>query len=321
MNEEKLIQYIKGSRIPEDELIEILDWIEASETNQKRYNDLKNLWVLTGLKQAKGHQSRKLFLAKNQKQKAKLKLRWLKYAAVIVLAFISGAFSLYLINQKEPVLLSNVYNEIQAPDGEKSMVTLYDGTKVWLNSGTTLKYPANFNSQSRDVLVEGEAYFDVSKDELKPFIVHAGQMEVKVHGTRFNIYSYLSDDMLVATLEEGQVSVSISGSAKSFKIQPGEQFGFSKSSRTAKLVKVDTELYTSWKENILKVEDASLAEVLKKMERWYGVKFVIDENLDTSERYTLSIKTESLREMLNILSLTTQMNYEIENDVVRIVGF
>jgi ferric-dicitrate binding protein FerR (iron transport regulator) len=243
---------------------------------------------------------------------------WLKYAAVFVLAFISGAFSLYLINHKETDRLADVYNEIQVPNGEKSMVALYDGTKVWLNSGTTLKYPATFSSQNRSVFVEGEAYFDVAKDETKPFVVHAGEMEIKVFGTKFNVYSYPADKLLHATLEEGQVSVSIAGSNQNFKLEPGEQFSFSKNPKTSSLVKVDTGLYTSWKENILKVEDAALFEVLKKMERWYGVKFIIDENLDTSDRYTLSIKTESLREILKVLSLTTDMKYEIENDVVKI---
>lgn len=318
--EEKLIQYIKGKITSHIEVREILDWIEASEANQGKYNELKNLWVLTGLKEVKPQYSRKFFANKvSAKQSQVWPLHsFLKYAAVFVFAFLIGAGALYFIGQKQISQLSEVYNEIKVPNGEKSTITLYDGTKVWLNSGTTFKYPVAFNARQRNVFVEGEAYFEVAKNKKKPFIVHAGEIEVLVLGTKFNVYSYPDDDLLYTTLEEGSVNILLSGLNKKFKLSPGEQFEFSKQSKTPKLFKVDTELYTSWKENILRFENVPLSEILKKMERWYDVKIMVDGNLDTSERYTTTIKTESLREMLQVLSLTSDMKYEINEDIVEI---
>lgn len=314
--DEKIIQYVKGNITSGDEIKEILDWIEASEANQKRYNEIKNIWVLSGLQTVDPIDQSKFFRGKTVHLNFVKTV--LKYAAVFILAFIAGALSLYLLEQKPSAELANVYNEIQVPNGEKSNITLYDGTKVWLNSGTRFRYPATFSGHKRNVFVEGEAYFEVAKDKANPFIVNSGNMEVTVTGTRFNVYSYPDEDLFSATLEEGSVNVGMKSSEKSYKLNPGEQFKYLKSTNTAHLLKVDTRLYSSWKENILRFENAPLAEILKKMERWYDVKFVIDENLNTSERYTTSIKTESLREMLKVLSLTTEMKYEINENIVKI---
>jgi len=316
--EEKIIQYIRGRIKSEEEMCEILDWIEASEENQKKYSEMKNLWVLTGLKKVKEIQHQKFFTKKSGEVKETSIRLWLKYAAVFAIAFLAGSLSLYFIGQKQLNHLSEVYNEIQIPNGEKSSITLYDGTKVWLNSGTTFKYPVAFNGGKRNVFIEGEAYFEVAKNKKKPFVIHTGEMDILVLGTKFNVYAYPEDDMLYTTLEEGSVNISLPAIDKKFNLKPGEQFEYSKSAKLPQLINVDTRLYTSWKENILRFENASLAEVFKKMERWYDVKIIVDKNLDTSERYTITIKTESLREMLKVLSLTTNMKYEIKEDMVKI---
>ncbi|MDX9881546.1 MAG: DUF4974 domain-containing protein [Prolixibacteraceae bacterium] len=318
--EEKLIQYINGKLVPDKEIREVLDWIEASEANRETYNELKKLWILTGLINIEAQTSRKFFTHRNTSRVRKMQLfpAILKYAAVFLLAFLLGALTLYYVGQKQNGPFAGMYNEIQVPNGEKSTVTLYDGTKVWLNSGTTFRYPVSFTGKQRNVFIDGEAYFDVAKNMKQPFVVHAGEINVEVLGTRFNVYSYSDDDLFYTTLEEGAVNISTTGSGKKFRLSPGEQFGFSKQTKTTKLYKVDTGLYTSWKENILRFDNAPLSEILKKMERWYDVRIVVADGLDTGERYTTTIKTESLREMLKVLSLTTNMNYEINEDMVRI---
>lgn len=317
--EEKIIQYLRGNITSNEEVVEILNWIEASEANQKKYNELKNLWVLTGMQAVEEKHSRNFF--ENQAPTKTIKFTYyalLKYAAVFILAFLAGALTLYFIGQKQINQLSEAYNEIQVPYGEKSTITLYDGTKVWLNSGTSLKYPVAFSSNQRNVFIEGEAYFEVAKDKKKPFVVHSGVMDVLVLGTKFNVYSYPEDDLLCTTLEEGSVNVSLPGTDKKFTLKPGEQFEYSKSKKSPQLFKVDTRLFTTWKENILRFENAPLFEILKKMERWYNVKFIIDEKINTSERYTTTIKTESLSEILKVLSLTSEMKYQINENIVKI---
>ena len=320
MNEEKLIRYIKGEPIQDAETIEILDWIESSAENQKQFNRLKNLWVLSGL----DHPEQLPIPAFSFPEADRIShpnilfRSFMKYAAVFVLAFLLGSISLYFINQNERNQLSSLYNIIDVPYGERSQITLYDGTKVWLNSGTKFKYPVAFSRNAREVTIEGEAYFDVAKDVEHPFIVNAGQLQVTVLGTCFNVCAYTDDHEFSATLEEGSINAVNTITGKGLVINVGEQVVLNCQTNVLSLSGVNTKLYTSWKENLLKFEDAPFDEVIKKMERWYDVKISVDPTINTQERYTMTVKTESLREMLQLLSKTTKISYEIKANTVSI---
>ncbi|MGV8093120.1 MAG: FecR family protein [Mangrovibacterium sp.] len=257
-------------------------------------------------------------ISNSRTRQVRLGQQLLKYAAVFILAFLFGWASYQLfpgeINDPE------IYNEIRVPYGERSEVTLYDGTKVWLNSGTQLKFPAVFKKAQRKVFVKGEAFFDVSKNEKKPFIVNAGQMDIEVLGTRFDVCAYPDDQEFYAILEEGNIRATNSLTGEEVLLSPGNQIVLDLNAQKFTLQHVDTRLYTSWKENMLRFENAQFSEVVKKMERWYDVKIHIDHEIDTGERYTMTIKTESLREMLRLLSFTTPMTYEIKENQVFITG-
>ncbi|MBK5261065.1 MAG: FecR domain-containing protein [Peptostreptococcaceae bacterium] len=240
--------------------------------------------------------------------------RLVRYAAVFIIAFLSG-FGVYHFS-KPYSDYTEIYTEVNVPYGERSQITLYDGTKVWLNSGTTLKFPLVFNANQRKVFVTGEAFFDVSKNKKRPFIVSAGQMNIKVLGTRFNVCAYPDDHRIYTTLEEGNIIASNTITGEKVQLRPGDQATFHLETNKITLQAVNTELYTSWKENMLRFENAKFADVVKKMERWYDVKIDVDKAIDPSRRYTMTIKTESLREMLRLLSFTTPMKYEIKEDHV-----
>jgi transmembrane sensor len=320
MNEENLLGYIKGEISSEAEIVEILNWIESSRENQKKFTQLKNLWVITGLDHPDHVEVPSFFIPGNQQKHIQISLfgSLLKYAAVFILAFVLGSISLYLINQRERNALSAQYNTIEVPYGQRSQITLYDGTKVWLNSGTKLKYPVVFNPDTREVTIEGEAYFNVAKDVKHPFVVNSGKLKVEVLGTHFNVCAYSDENEFSTTLEEGVVKVYNTETGKFTKMNPGEQVVLDRKTDSFKRLHVDTDLYTSWKENLLKFEDATFEEVIKKMERWYDVKITVAPSIDTKERYTMTIKTESLREMLQLVSKTTKINYEIKESSVLI---
>jgi len=322
MNEEKLIGYIKGEIISETEVIEILDWIDSSPENQKRYNQLKNVWVVTGLDSPDQVSVPAFVFPRNKRLSFQQKsfAPVLKYAAVFVLAFVLGSLSLYFVNRSGQDQLTTLYNTIDVPFGERSQITLYDGTKIWLNSGTKFTYPVSFGRNSREVQIEGEAFFDVAKNPDRPFVVSAGQLKVEVLGTQFNVCAYADDTEFSATLEEGAINAVNIKSGRSVTLKPGEQLVLNRTTNNLSLQRVNTELYTSWKENLLKFEDAPFEDVIKKMERWYDVKITVDAKINTQERYTMTIKTESLREMLQLVSKTTRMNYEIKENNVQIIN-
>jgi len=243
------------------------------------------------------------------------KQQFLRYAAVFILAFTLGwgCFQLFPGRNAD---FSEVYNEVQVPYGQRSEMTLYDGTKVWLNSGTELKFPLVFNGDQRKVFVRGEAFFDVAENKEKPFVVNAGQMNIEVLGTRFNVCAYPDDQELYATLEEGKIKAVNSGTGEEVSLLPGTQATLNLNAQKFSIQQVDTRLYTSWKENMLRFENAPFAEVIKRMERWYDIKIHMDEQINTGERYTMTIKTESLREMLRLVSFTTPIIYEIKENQV-----
>jgi len=320
MNEEQLLSFIKGEIKSESELIEILDWIEASLENRKQYNQLKTLWVVTGLDHPDEVAVPEFPFPINSQPgfQKRIFISLMKYAAVFILAFMLGSLSLYFINRNQNNGLSELYTTIEVPNGQRSQVTLYDGTKVWLNSGTKLRYPVVFSRNTRNVYLEGEAYFDVSKDSHHPFVVNAGRLQVKVLGTRFDVYAYPDDNEFSTTLEEGSVNAVNTVTGQSVTLKPGEQVLLNPDANALNPLRVNTELYTSWKENLLKFEDAPFEDVIKKMERWYDVRITVDPGINAKERYTMTIKTESLREMLQLISKTTKMDYEIKGNRVLI---
>ncbi len=320
MNEEILISYIKGEINSEKEILEILDWIELNPENQIKYTQLKNLWVITGLEYPEPIEIPSFSYPKKMRDSVSNSFfgTLLKYAAIFILAFSLGSGSIYMINKRERTELSNLYNTVVVPYGKRSQVTLYDGTKVWLNSGTTLKYPVLFSPYMRKVFIEGEAYFKVSKDDNHPFIVNSGKLDIKVLGTSFNICAYPEDNEFSATLDEGSICAINTSIDKNIMLKPGEQLILNRATNGMELLKVKTGLYSSWKEGMLKFENAPFEELIKKMERWYDVKIIVDRAINTKEHYTMTIKTESLREMLKVVSRTTSIKYEIKEDTITI---
>ncbi|WP_423129871.1 FecR family protein [Gaoshiqia sp. Z1-71] len=240
---------------------------------------------------------------------------FMKYAAVFILAFLMGLGGAYLLKEKDSNY-TEIYTEINVPYGERSEIVLYDGTKVWLNSGTTFKFPLVFKPDQRQVFIRGEGFFDIASDREKPFIVNARQMNIEVTGTRFNICAYPDDPKYFATLEEGNILATNTLTGEKLDMRPGDQAILDLGTKTISVQPVDTKLYTSWKENMLRFENAEFAEVVKKMERWYDVKITVDATLDFNKRYNMTVKTESLREMLRLLAFTTPMSYEINEDQV-----
>ena len=313
-------EFIRGIRFPSDSEDE--KWAQVlTEYPEKRADMEKARSIIRSLEPANetapSDRLEKVWqtIAHSRIRRVSFRQQLLRYAAVFILAFTLGWGSFQLFPGSDSGF-SDVYNEVRVPYGQRSEMTLYDGTKVWLNSGTELKFPLVFNGDQRKVFVKGEAFFDVAKNKDKPFIVNAGQMDIEVLGTRFDVCAYPDDQEFYTTLEEGRIRAVNSGTGEEVNLLPGTQAILNLSSKKFSVQQVDTRLYTSWKENMLRFENAPFAEVIKRMERWYDVKIHMDEQINTGERYTMTIKTESLREMLRLVSFTTPIIYEIKENQV-----
>lgn len=236
-----------------------------------------------------------------------------RIAAVLLIPLLIGGFYLMMQNLN----MDKTYAEIMASEGSRVRFTLPDGTVGFLNGGSKLKYPVNF-SGNRKVSLTGEGYFEVAKDKEHPFTVQTKFADVQVFGTKFDVCAYDSDYDVFTTLEEGSVRV-FNKTAKTYvMIDPGEQNVIRKNNGKMQNIPVNTDLYTSWKDDMLRFNNSPFDEVVKKMERWYGVKIILDKSLKYSESYTFSVRTESLKELLQLLAITTPMSFKIENDTVMI---
>lgn len=164
--------------------------------------------------------------------------------------------------------IQTVYNTIQTPVGGKFQLNLADGSKVWLNSASSLRFPVFFSGDSREVELKGEAYFEVSKHDDKKFSVRSGNQTVEVLGTHFNINAYSDEPSITTTLIEGAVRVIELNSKKSQILKPGEQ---SKVNWDIKIQKKDTQAEVAWKEGYFYFENASIETVMRQLGRWYGI--------------------------------------------------
>ncbi len=259
----------------------------------------------------------KNYLTEKSKQKniiSSILYGWSKVAAILIIPILMTCIYLFLdknyFNQTSGQLIQYI-----VPEGQKSNLILADGTKVWLNSGTTLTVSGNNLKNERKVQLSGEAYFDVTKNKKVPFLVETKDYTVKVYGTSFNVraYDYLKSSE--TTLKEGSISI-ITDSKKEIKMVPRQRFLLN-SEKTYSLSEVDPNLYTSWKDNVLKIDDERLQDLVVRMEHWYGVNIrVNDFNKVKDLRYTLTIKTESLKEMLELMNYAVPFKYKIEGENV-----
>ncbi len=236
-----------------------------------------------------------------------------RVAAVLLIPLIIGGFYLMMQHSNR----TDTYAEISAPQGSRVQFKLPDGSMGYLNGGSRLQYPVSF-SGNRNLTLSGEAFFEVAKDKKHPFTVQTKYADVQVFGTRFDVCAYESDQEVFTTLEEGSVKVLNKIGKSSAMLNPGEQNVISTRNGKMQNIPVNTNLYTSWKDEMLRFNNSPFDEVVKKMERWYGVKINLDKSLKYSENYTFTVRTESLRELLQLLSITTPMSFKIDNDTVMI---
>jgi ferric-dicitrate binding protein FerR (iron transport regulator) len=230
-----------------------------------------------------------------------------KYAAIIMVIFITAGLFL-------GKTLSNYFSEpeqfisIVTPNGKIKNLKLPDGTEVWINSGSLLKYSNPFDRANRHIILEGEAYFEVVKEGENPFTVSVGLSKVIVHGTKFDVKSYLSERKCEVILVEG--SVEYVNSEKNVFIKPGERLTETRDSRELEIDHVNTANYTSWKSGKVYFDHQSLIDLVSLLEKWYGVKFEF-ANKDIP-LYTFTgviIKNNSLDYTLQIIEMTNKVKF------------
>lgn len=251
-------------------------------------------------------------------RRKKLLRSLLKYAAIIVAPLLTALAAWNYSAQYYAD--DNALVEMYVPDGKIDSVVLSDNTKLIVNAGTSVIYPARFNkySNNRNVYVNGNCHFAVAKDPLHPFVVNMGSLKVKVLGTHFSVNSYNDNDRIVVTLEEGLVKAF--DAHHSMYLRPNEQLIYYRSDGRMQKQRVDAMACNSWVNGNIDFSAQTLGQILKTIERHYDVKFDVSRDIDLNRRYTMNFRNgEPIDRVLKVLSMIYgNMHYAKKGNTVKL---
>ena len=269
--------------------------------------------------------------------------RNLAIAACLGVILLTGSFFLIRNTRPKPQAESDAQLAVSTKYGSRTNIQLPDGSKVWLNSGSTLTYDKDFGKRIREVVLSGEAFFDVVKNAEKPFVIHTASMDIKVLGTQFNVKSYANDHHAEASLIHGSIEVSLKkrGSEK-ILLKPNEKIVVVNEAAVEKdalppqeknklttdpIISVQklnydekdsTVIETSWVDNKLYFSNESFEEIAVKMERWYGMPLIFHDSYVKNSRFTGSFTKETLEQALEALQFSTPFHFVIKENTILI---
>nr|WP_319569835.1 FecR family protein [uncultured Draconibacterium sp.] len=230
----------------------------------------------------------------------------------------------YVVSAKDDDNRALEYNQLLTGTGEEYKLVLSDGTTVWLNSKTKLKYPTQFASNLRVVELEGEACFEVTKNANAPFIVKTGKMDVEVLGTTFNITAYNDAPTIKTTLIEGKVKIRTEGQTdenKAVIIKPNDQAAFNTSTNDITVNTVDAQVYIAWTKGLFAFDEASLEDIMTRLSRWYDLDVSFEENEARFSKFSGRLpRFEDCNVILRMIEKTTNIKFSIEQNKEVTVG-
>jgi len=310
--EELSARYFSGEATQEE--IDLLtDWVQAKPENRVYYERLRNMWdvshpafnpVEIDVQKAHADFMRRVQSPKRYRHAI---IRYVQYAAAIFLIPLIISVS-YLLYERSQFLSELAYQEVFSPYGTRSMLNLPDGSVVWLNGGSSLKYPTVFQPGKRDVMLSGEAYFEVGSDKENPFVVKVRNAVICATGTTFNVEAYEKDSMLSVTMVEGLIDVTI-GNTAPIAMRKNQRLTYNINASWYKMKETDPYKWYAWKDGMMVFRDDPLAYVFKKIGQTFNVDIAMRDTSIASHLYRATFQEESLDEILRLLQLTAPIRY------------
>ena len=316
LSEDIINRYLTG-QCSEEELIEVNAWMKESEENARQLFRMEEAYHLgkfdryvdkQRLARAEQRLYKRLDEEKGKQEKILRMHHWMRYAAIIaVILMLGGGVGYWFYQESDRQLMVAVANE-----GIVKEVVLPDGTKVWLNNSATLKYPREFSEKERNVHLEGEAYFEVTKNRHKPFTVQSDAMQVRVLGTSFNFKCDKNCQVAEATLIEGEIEVKGNNEEGQLILAPGQRVELNKSDGRLTVKQVDAKLDAVWHDNLIPFQKADIFTISKALERFYDVKIILSPDIRSDKTYSGVLKRKpEIESVLKSLQNSIPIDYKI----------
>ncbi len=310
--EEKFRKYVDGNANPE-EIDSVISNLLSDENTQELNKLLSSYWQEC-LNQKTIIPTKRDFIEKIHQRlgttSPNFNRRYFIYktvsyvAAIFLLVFVIGGIFYFQRQNNSNEIITQT---ITTPYGARTSFELPDGTKIWLNSGSKVVFPLSYGKE-RTIELVGEAFFNVKKNG-KPFVVSTEQGDIEVLGTTFNVSAY-DEEMFQTTLVTGKVKID---NNKEIFLEPGQQY-YRENNQEGKVIKVNPEMFISWVNGELIFKNETFKNVVKRLERWYNVKINLQDDSIEELRFTGTIRMESFSEVLEILKITSSVQFTIDEE-------
>ncbi len=346
-----IVNYLSGELTINDS--EILNcWLAKSEKNKLIFDQFSEIW------QASSHHKlskqidtdkawRDLQNQINIQNNNTKNIHWnefIRIAAVFIIAFFLGGLGYYFIDKKKETITEPLYVEYVSPLGSRSFVQLADGSKVWLNAGSTLKYKNSYGENNRELQLTGEAFFEVAKNKGIPFIVKTSEIDVIALGTKFNVKAYSEEKTIETTLIEGSVKLESTtiNLQENILLKPNDKAVFTKGKQSIDLIayhkqnanqevtpakpkleiieSVEPEPIISWKDQRWIINNEKLGDLAIKLERRYDVNFIFDNDLLKDYSFRGTLEDETLKQIMEAVKFSSPIKYVIDKKNVYVMA-
>ena len=311
MDKNSLYRFFEGQASIE-EMKAVKEWAESSEEHSKQFHrerKLFNAMILIGNPK---------WTAINTTKRNRYFIReFLKIASVIIIA-VSITATIFSITNEHHKHVDIAMQTIIVPAGQRVNIELPDGSNVWLNAGTQMQYPVSFMEDKREIILDGEAYFDVRKDPEKQFIVStAHQSAIKVLGTKFNVKAYKEADEVITTLVEGKVNFEFNNASQQpqyIVMAPGQKLVYYFQDGKTELYTTSGERELSWKDGKIIFRQTSLRDALDILADRYNAEFVVRENVPHDDSFSGTFTNRNLEQILNFISVSSKVRWRYLNN-------
>lgn len=324
-----LIRKVLSRSASQEEIQRLEVWRSAAKKNEQTFKVMQQVWQERSSDPMSVHleeQSRRIWEKAmsedagyhSGRKSLNIYVR-AKIAAAVAFLLIFGSAIYWINRQDNAVAVQEEMVQKNNPAGQKSKLFLPDGSIVWLNAASSLIYPARFSDSLRLVQLEGEAFFEVVKDAQKPFTVQSGEVRTTALGTSFNISAYAEDESLTVALITGKVKIEQDHRNDSMLLEAGNGFQLDYTNHQQKIFQIQEEKVLAWKLGILSFEGDNFEQVVKKIQRWYGVEVKIEGAPPTDWQLTGHFENEYLTHVIETIQFGRKFDYELDHNILTLI--